>query len=611
MPQQPFLDCLNEHVLVCDGAMGTMLYAKGIYINRCFDELNLSNFGLVKQVHLEYIQAGADIIETNTFGANRLKLGPHGFEKRVREINYQGAKIARAVAQDQVYVAGAIGPLGKPIEPFGHITIHDARTMFREQAEALAEGGVDLFMLETFGDLYEIHQAILGVRDVSDKPIVAQMVFKTDGETLLGVKPESVARSLQKWGAQVIGANCGVGPQPVLEAVMEMARFTDCKMSAQPNAGDPKLVDGRVIYLSSPEYHSTYAKRFLRAGVSLIGGCCGTTPDHVKSIKTTVKAIRPTRGQVQVRVAAKPDVEELPPLPAATKSTLARKITAGEFAVSVELLPPRGLSTDLIIKRSSRLSENGVDAINIPDGPRAMARMTPTAAALLIKQQVEIEIILHYCCRDRNLLGMQSDLLGLHALGLHNILAITGDPPKMGDYPDATAVFDIDSIGLVRMISRLNRGLDVAGNSIGQQSSFYIGVGANPGAIDIESEIDRFHQKVEAGAEYVLTQPVYQIQYLEQFLTRTQSARIPMLVGILPLVSHKNAEFLHNEVPGMAIPDHIRERMRRAGSGEAGRQEGIKIAQEALLAAREMVQGAYIMIPMGKLDMALQVLDVL
>ncbi len=611
MSLEPFLDSLNQHVLVCDGAMGTMLYAKGIYINQCFDELNLSNFGLVKQVHLEYIQAGADVIETNTFGANRLKLAPFGFEKKVREINYEGAKIARAVAQNRVYVAGAIGPLGKPIEPFGNITIGEARDLFREQAQALADGGVDLFILETFGDLYEIHQAILGVRDVCDKPIVAQMIFKEDATTLLGVEPEHAATTLERFGADVIGANCGVGPQAVLDAVLRMAKVSQKKLAVQPNAGDPRLIDGRVIYMSSPEYHSTYAKRFLRAGVSLIGGCCGTTPDHIKAIKATVKALRPTRDVTLVLIDNKPNVQELPPIPTAEKTDLAHKMAKGKFVVSVELLPPRGVSMTTMIERSRRLYESGVDAINIPDGPRASARMTPMAAALLVKQQVKIETILHYCCRDRNLLGMQSDLLGLQALGLHNILAITGDPPKMGDYPDATAVFDIDAIGLVRMIDRLNHGLDVAGNSIGEAARFFIGVGANPAAIDIDIEIERFHRKAAAGAEYALTQPVYKVDYLQRFLERTKATNLPILVGICPLVSHKNAEFLHNEVPGMSIPDDIRERMRIAGSGESGRAEGIKIAQEALLAAKEMVQGAYITIPMGKLDMALEVLDVL
>lgn len=611
MPELPFLTNLHENVLVCDGAMGTMLYNRGIYINRCFDELNLSNFGLVKQIHLEYLMAGADVLETNTFGANRIKLAQHGFEKKLKEINYQGAQLARAVAQNSVYVAGSIGPLGKPVEPFGHITGSEARGLFREQAEALAHGGVDLFILETFGDLNEIHQAILAVREICQLPIVATMTFRKDEQTLFGVEPERVAATLEKWGADVIGANCGSGPQPVLEAIMRMAEVSNVKLAVQPNAGDPKLVDGRYIYLSSPEYHATYAKRFLRAGVSFIGGCCGTTPEHIKAIKNTVKAIRPGTHRVQLTISAPEKEPEVVVTPQVEKSKLAAKIAHRQFTVSVELLPPKGLSTTLIEKRSQRLHEAGVDAINIPDGPRASARMTPMAAALMITKKVDVEIILHYCCRDRNLLGMQSDLLGIHALGLRNLLLITGDPPKLGDYPDATAVFDVDSIGLTRMVNQLNHGHDIAGNSIGEPTSFFIGVGANPAAIDLDQEVARFHQKVDSGAEFVLTQPVFDVRYLEEFFRRTESVRIPTLVGILPLVSHRNAEFLHNEVPGMSIPDEIRDRMQKADTGDEARAEGVKIAQEALLAAKEMVQGAYIMIPLGKVDMAIEVLQVL
>ncbi|OQY28948.1 MAG: bifunctional homocysteine S-methyltransferase/methylenetetrahydrofolate reductase [Candidatus Cloacimonetes bacterium 4572_55] len=609
MRKQPFLDCLNDHVLLCDGAMGTMLYERGVYINRCFDELNISNFGLIKQIHLEYIQAGADIIETNTFGANRLKLSPHGFKKKVKEINYEGARIARAVAQDQVYVAGSIGPLGKPVEPFGSISQSEARSIFLEQAEGLVQGGVDLFMLETFGDINEIRQAILAIREICDKPIVAHMTFRNEGVTLMGVPAETAAISLDKWGADVIGANCGVGPQPVFDAIQRISTVTDKKISAQPNSGEPKLIDGRVIYMTSPEYYASYAKRFLRAGVSLIGGCCGTSPEHIRRVRAVIKAIRPTSERIQIQIPKKSEILEARPTSMSEKSELARKVSEGRFVVSVELVPPRGLSTKTIIKRAARLKASGVDAVNIPDGPRATARMTPMATALLIKKQIDIEVLLHYCCRDRNLLGMQSDLLGMEALNLRNILVITGDPPKLGDYPDATAVFDIDSIGLTRMVSRLNHGLDIAGNSIGRQSSFFVGVGANPAAIDFDREVDRFHQKVEAGAEFALTQPVYKTTYLQRFLERIQPVKIPILVGILPLVSYRNAEFLHNEVPGMAIPDDIRHQMSQAGSGKQGRDQGVKIARDALIAAKDMVQGVYIMLPMGRLEMALEVLE--
>lgn len=605
-----FLERLENEILLCDGAMGTMLYAKGIYINRCFDELNLSMPELVREVHREYVACGVDILETNTFGANRFKLHTHNYGDKVRDINIQAVRIAREVAGKDIFIAGAIGPLGKSVEPLGKITQAEAKEAFKEQAEALLEGGVDLFILETFSSLHEIRLALEVVRQLCDLPVVAQMTFGDDGNTLLGDRPSKVVQSLEAWGADVVGGNCSVGPQVMLEAMTEMAKVSNIKLSAQPNAGVPQLIDGRFIYLCSPEYMSTYAKRFIRTGVKILGGCCGTTPAHIKAIGTAVKALKSHKVQVSVQIpeSAKKSVT---PVQVAQKSQLARKLAEGKFVISVEVSPPKGIDPSKILQWAQIFKENAIDAINVPDGARASARMSPLALTYLIESKVGIETILHYCCRDRNLLGMQSDLLGAYALGLRNILAITGDPPKLGDYPNATAVFDVDAIGLVRIISHLNRGEDLVGNPIGAPTSFHIGVGTNPGAINLDEEIRRFELKVESGAEYVLTQPVYDVRLLENFLKRTSHVKIPMLVGILPLRSYKNAEFLHNEVPGMQIPDSIRERMRQAPPGEAAAEEGIRIAQEALKEAKDMVQGVYIMPPLGKYEAALRVIEIL
>jgi homocysteine S-methyltransferase len=605
-----FLERLEQDILLCDGAMGTMLYAKGIYINRCFDELNLSMPELVREIHREYVACGVDILETNTFGANQFKLHIHGYGDKVREINIRAARIAREAAGKDLFVAGAIGPVGKPVEPLGKITQMEAREAFKEQAEALLEGGVDLFILETFSGLHEIHRAFEAIRELCDLPIVAQMTFGDDGNTLLGEHPSKVVKSLEELGVDVVGANCSIGPQVMLETITEMAKVSPIKLSAQPNAGIPQLVDGRFIYLCSPEYMSTYAKRFIRTGVKILGGCCGTTPSHLKAIGTAVKALKPQKERVRIQVP-EPSKKVVTPIDVAKKSQLAKKLSEGTFVVSVEVSPPKGIDTSKILQWAQIFKENGIDAINVPDGARASARMSPMALTYLVESKIGIESIIHYCCRDRNLLGIQSDLLGAYALGLRNILAITGDPPKLGDYPNATAVFDVDAIGLVRIINHLNHGEDLAGNALGAPTSFHVGVGANPGAINIDEEIYRFERKVENGAEYVLTQPVYDVRLLENFLKRITPVRIPILVGILPLRSYKNAEFLHNEIPGMQIPDAIRERMRHAPAGEAAAEEGIRIAQEALKEAKDMVQGVYVMPPLGKYDAALRVIEVL
>jgi methionine synthase I (cobalamin-dependent)/5,10-methylenetetrahydrofolate reductase len=606
-----FREELQERILLCDGAMGTMLYQKGIFINRCFDELNLSAPDLVKDVHKAYITAGVDIIETNTFGANELKLLFHGFDAKVREINYQGAKLAREVAGKQTFVAGSIGPLGVQIEPIGKLAYDEAKEAFKRQVVPLVEGGVDLFILETFSRLEELEEAIHAVREVCDLPIIAQMTITDDGNSPLGDTPETIVRKLSPYKLDAIGLNCSVGPQIMLESIRKMTEFTKIPLCAQPNAGFPKLVDGRYIYLCSSDYMSKFSKRFIQAGVRILGGCCGTTPEHMKAIKTVVRVLQPSRLHITGGVKKQQLLPDVHSVVTAKKTQLAAKLAQGKFVSVVEIDPPKGVDLKKVLEGAKLLQRANVDAINIADGPRASARMSPLSLAMLFKEQLNIETIVHYCCRDRNLLGMQADLIGAHALGLRNILIITGDPPKMGDYPSATAVYDVDAIGLTQIANRLNHGMDLAGNPIGEPTALHLGVGANPGAVNIEEEIKRFYYKVEAGAEFVMTQPVYDLRLFENFMHRIQDVKIPILLGLLPLASAKNAEFLHNEVPGMTIPDHIRKRMQAAGDGESGRAEGIKIAQEALLDCKPLIHGCYIMPPFNRFEMALKVIEVL
>ncbi|HEY2941212.1 MAG TPA: bifunctional homocysteine S-methyltransferase/methylenetetrahydrofolate reductase [Vicinamibacteria bacterium] len=605
---KPFRERLRDGVVVCDGAMGTMLYSRGVFVNRCFDELNLSNPGLVQGIHQEYVESGADVVETNTFGAHRFKLGPHGFEGQVVKINREGARIARAAAQGQALVAGSIGPLGKPLEPFGNIAFDDAVAAYREQAQGLAEGGVDLFLLETMPSLDQARAAVTAVQTLSELPIVVSLTFNEEGTTAYGEKPEDVVHTAEEWDVAVVGANCSQGPQQMLETVKRMAAAASrVKLSAMPNAGAPALMDGRYVYLCTPEYMASYARRFIAAGVSFVGGCCGTTPPHIRNLVRSVRMVQPAREVVTLEAPVR--AKEAPaPIPREDKSPLARKL-GKQFVVSVELDPPKGADPGRIVDRAHYCKENEVDAINVADGPRASARMSAQSLCVLLQNKVGIDTILHYTCRDRNLLGIQSDLLGAYALGLRNILAITGDPPKLGDYPDATAVYDVDSIGLIRIMDHLNHGCDLAGNLIGPALGIHIGCGADPSKPDWDKEIRRLEEKVRAGAEYVMTQPIYDPSTVERFLAAVRHLQVPILIGILPLYSHRNAEFLHNEVPGMRIPDDIRERMHKAGSGEKAQLEGVAIAQEALLAARELAQGAYIMPPFNKVELAVRVLE--
>ncbi|HEX2079938.1 MAG TPA: bifunctional homocysteine S-methyltransferase/methylenetetrahydrofolate reductase [Longimicrobium sp.] len=596
-----------------DGAMGTMLYARGVYINRCYDELSLTQPDLVRDIHRAYVKAGAEILETNTYGANRAKLSRHGLEDRLHDINVAAARVARDAAGERVFVAGAIGPLGVRIEPYGPTAREEARGFFREQAAALAEGGVDLFVLETFADLEEIQQAILGVRDASALPLVAQMVIREDGRTAYGSDAALIAERLTEWGADIVGLNCSVGPSAMLNAADRLLGATGRPVSMQPNAGLPREVEGRTMYMASPEYMASYAARMIRKGVRFVGGCCGTTPEHVAAMAGAVRMLAPAS---EPRITVSVDGEgaaPAEPAPLAERSAWGRKLAAGEFLTTVEIVPPRGANPDPMLDGVRLLKAAGVDGVNVPDGPRAQSRMGALATAVLIQQRVGIEAVVHYCCRDRNLLGMLSDLLGAQALGLRNLLLITGDPPKMGPYPDATAVFDIDAIGLTNLVSRLNRGLDPGGNALGEPTQFVVGVGVNPGAEDFEHEMRRFYWKVEAGAEYCITQPVFDLRQLERFVRRIDAdgIRIPVIAGIWPLVSARNAEFLANEVPGVIVPEPVMARMRAASAEgkERGTDEGTRIAQEMLADALPMIQGVQVSAPFGKVPLALRVFE--
>ena len=617
-------------VVVFDGAMGTMLYARGVFINQCYDELNVRSPELVRSVHEAYVKAGAEVIETNSFGANRLKLAQYGLEGLTVELNRSAARIAREAAGDDVLVAGAVGPLGVRLEPFGPTGKDEARAVFAEQLRALHEGGVDVFLFETFGDVAEIEQAILAAREVApETPVIAQMTIGADGHTPYGASPEDVVRALDAAGADVIGLNCSVGPQGILEAIERMAPLTTRKLSAMPNAGMPRDVGGRSMYMASPEYMASYARHLIQAGAKIVGGCCGTTPEHIRAMAQGIRPLAPrvrvesTRGAPPKTNDGAPAAAEHHPsaaagtattpagveVPFAERSRFAGKIARHEFVTSVEIVPPRGVDASRLLGDARTLRDAGVDAINVPDGPRAQSRMSAIATSVLIEQQVGIESVCHYCCRDRNLLGMLSDLLGASALGLRNLLIITGDPPKMGPYPDATAVFDIDAIGLTNLVAGLNRGMDPGGNPIGTPTRYAIGVGVNPAALDPAHELRRFHWKVEAGAEYAITQPVFDVAQLEKFLRTIEDVRIPIIAGIWPLVSVRNAEFLANEVPGVTVPDAVIARMRRANerSKDHAVAEGIAIAREMLDQVRGSVQGAQVSAPFGKVALALDV----
>ncbi len=614
MPSQ-LQNLFSNRTILCDGAMGTTLYARGVFINRCYDELNLSQPQLVRSIHEEYLQAGAEVIETNTFGANSFRLGRHGLQDQTHAINVAGAKLAREAAQQisekqatRILVAGSVGPLGVQLEPLGTIPLSAARAAFAEQIRALAEGGVDLLMIETMTALQEVHQAILAARDVAPHlPVFAMVTVDEEGNGLDGSSPETAATRLTEWGADAIGCNCSTTPAAVLTTIERMRAVTSLPLAAMPNAGMPRAVEGRNIYLCSPEYMASYARKFVQAGVQFVGGCCGTTPNHIRAMRSALRAIE-ARESGSARSVVATTAASVEPPPFAKRSSLAARLAAKEFVALVEIVPPRGIDCTRELEAARMLAQSGVHAINVPDSPRASARLSALSLCLQIQQLAAVETLLHYTCRDRNVLSIQSDLLGAASLGLHNILCLTGDPPKLGNYPDATAVFDVDAIGLVNIVRGLNHGLDIGNNSIGASTGFTIGVAANPGVPDLDNEVRRFASKVEAGAEYAITQPVFDLQLLETFLKRVEQFHIPIIAGIWPLTSLRNAEFMRNDLR-VSVPDAILSRMQRAATPEQARAEGVCIAQEMLGVARGMVQGVQVSAPAGRYVAAVEILQ--
>ena len=615
MAMSPFLSRLAEGPLLCDGAMGTMLYARGVPLDGCFDVLNANNPTLVQSIHAAYLSAGADLIETNTFGANRFKLAVHGLDARVREINARGAKLARDVRETagrEAFVLGSIGPLGKYLAPIGAIGVEEGRAAFREQAEGLLEGGVDAFIVETFSDLGEIRLAVEAIRALTDElPIIAQMAFTDEGVTFVGRSAVEVARALRGLPVQVIGANCSVGSSVLYDILEQMLpEAGGLPISIQPNAGLPSRVGERLIYLSSPAYMAEYAGKMLEAGARIVGGCCGTTPDHIRAMRAAVDRHVPTRARARRVSVSPPAREEAPALrTTAVPTPLARKLEAGEFLVTVELDPPRGHNIEKLVQGAKLLKERGVEMVDINDGSLGRIRMSVLPTAVLVREATGLDIIMHFTCRDRNLMGIQADLLGAHAMGIRNILAIKGDPPRAGDYVNATAIFDVNAIGLIRIIQGMNGGLDATGNSIGEPTGFHVGVGLNPAAVDPDKELARLFRKVEAGARWAQTQPVYDLEVLDRFLSRAGRLPIPIIVGLLPLHSFRHAEFLHNEVPGITIPDAVRARMKEAG--DRALRQGIEMAQALLQQIRARYAGAYLMPSFGRYEVVAEVLDAL
>ncbi len=611
-PLPPFLEAVHKTLLLSDGAMGSLLYERGIFVTQNFEQLNVTRPDVVRKIHADYLEAGANIIQTNTFGGNRFRLERHGLVGEVGRFNRAGAAIAREVVGQRAYVAGSIGPTGLLPGPLRKKELAEARATFVEQAAALAEGGADLLVLETFRHLDELGIAVEAAREGAPRlPIVATVTFDSGGTVADGTRPEDVASILRDFGPDVIGVNCGDGPQLSL-AMAERMRAVGLPICVQPNAGLPRSIDGRLLYMATPEYFDVFARRMIQAGARIVGGCCGTTPEHIRWMAKSVRMLG--GGDVDVTSARPVEVHEtnhgVEPTPVAERSDLAAKIAAGKFVVSVEVNPDPGVSPENALAGAKMLIDAGVDIVNVADGPRAMARMSNLAFCALLLEKHGIQPILHVCGRDRNMLGQMAHLLGAHALGIRNLVVITGDPPKVGDYPEATAVYDLDSIGLLHMANQMNRGLDPAGKPLrGGKTSFYCATGLEPGAVDLDKEVARLEAKAAAGANLVMTQPVFHQDVLEKVLARIDHLKLPVLVGVLPLVSYKNAEFLHNEVPGMQIPEAIRERMRAAPPGVEARKEGVRIAREMLFAVRDRVQGAYLMPPLGKYELALEVLE--
>jgi homocysteine S-methyltransferase len=599
----PFLQRLKRGPLLGDGAMGTQIHARGVSFERCFDELNLSQPKIIEEIHRAYIAAGAEVIETNTFGANRIKLARHGLEERVRDINFRAVKIAREareVSGEPVFLAGSVGPIGQQLEPVGRITLQQAEAAFKEQIEALLEGGADLILLETFSNLPELLAAVRAAKSACDLPVVAQMTFAEDGLTLSAEEPSQVVTALERAGVDVIGVNCGVGPQVALQVLETMRPLTRLPLSGQPNAGLPARVEGRFFYSASPEYFADYARRAAGAGVAYIGGCCGTTPAHIKVMREALRPHSAARSLQPSATTPLPPIDlspadQLPPTP------FANALAGGGFTISVEIDPPRGLNPAKCIAGARLIKEAGSDAINIGDSPMARVRMSALSLAVMVQQQVGIDTLIHFTSRDKNLMALQAELIGAHALGVRNIIALTGDPPAVGDYPSATGVWDVDSIGLIKVLRRLNEGFDWLGTSIGKPAAFTIACAVNPSAEDMGRELDRFRQKIEAGAHVAMSQPLYDRETLERFFEKAGQLPIPFLLGVLPLQSSRHAEFMHNEVPGIVVPQQLRDRMRKAG--ENGIQEGLAQSRELLEQTKDMVDGVYLMPSFGRYEM--------
>jgi methionine synthase I (cobalamin-dependent)/5,10-methylenetetrahydrofolate reductase len=626
------IEAVRSGVLVLDGAMGTQLYERGVLFNACFEELNVSRPELVSKVHEDYLRAGAQVIETNTYGANALRLEKHGLAPRVRELNAAGVRVARSAAAGNAYVVGALGPSGYFLGDAGPAGAEDrakVRAVFLEQARALLEAGVDALLIETMRQTPELRLAVEAAVEASEGrvPVIASASLNESGQMVEGTGAEEVARLAKEWGASIVGVNCSDGPMAVLAAAEKMA-LIGLPVLASPNAGLPRRVDERTLYVSTPEYFGVYAQRMFRVGVRLAGGCCGTTPEHIRRIAASARMMTGFAGDLAAK--SDDDLERgghpsvalagsivppavLPgaqrPTPFAERSELAAKIARGRFVVSVEVSPPMGLDASRAVAAAKSLKLGGVDVVNIGDGARAQARMSNLALAVRVQREAGVETILHVCGRDRNLLGTIAHLLGAHDLGVKNLVIITGDPPKMGDYPDATAVYDVDSIGILKLASGLNQGVDPGGKPLGSKTGFLLATGAEPAALNYPRELARLREKKNAGAELVMTQPVYSPEVLGRLLDDVAPLELPVLVGLLPLASYRNAEFLHNEVPGMQVPDAIRERMRRAGSGADARKEGVAIAREMLAAVRHRVAGAYVMPPLERYELALEVID--
>jgi methionine synthase / methylenetetrahydrofolate reductase (NADH) len=600
-----FLDRLKNEILVGDGAVGTMLYAKGVGLEANFEHLNLVRPELVLELHGEYIAAGAQVIETNTFGANFTKLAPIGLDKRVRDINLQGACLARqAAAGHDLYVAGSVGPLARLKGEERELAAAEVREIFRSQCLALAEGGVDLFILETFSDLEQLKLALLAAGETG-LPAIASMAFLEGGRTGGGAGAEKVARELAAAGAAIIGANCGAGPLEILHNLERMARVTSLPLAAYPNSGFPEYVDGRYIYRTTPDYFADMALEMVAAGANLIGGCCGTTPDHIRRLAEKLRGAKPAPRKTPVRVTVTEDRRETA---APAESFLAR--WGEEQVITVELDPPRGFDCAKVLAGSRVLKEAGADAINLAENPLARVRMGNIALGSIIQREAGIEVIVHITCRDRNLLGLQSDLMGAALLGIRSILAVTGDPARLGEHAGATSVFDLNSYSLIKLLADLNAGVNALGNPIGAGAGFTIGCAFNPNSPRMEAQVTRLEKKVANGARFAQTQPLYDAARLREMLDRTEPLDIPVLPGILPLVSERNCEYLHNEVPGIVVPEEIRRRM-RGKEKDAGVREGLAIAHEFIAEVRDRVGGFYLIPPFGKYEIAVELVKLI